>query len=92
MKTIEFERTVTTVQKVTVEITDENQFKNEIEEWCSNGQSLNFWDLEEEFFSSVSKIEIDDIDVEEDNDDFYVELEAQFGIDDEWFENLECND
>ena len=92
MKKLKFKRTVTTVQQVIIEITDEDQFKNEIEEWCSEGQSLNFWDLEEEHFSSVGKFEINDIDVEEDNDNFFVELEDELGIDEQWLENVENNE
>ena len=92
MKTLKFQRTVTTVQEVIIKINDEDQFKNEIEEWCSEGQSLNLWDLEEEHFCSVSKFEINDIDIEEDNDNFYVALEDELGIDDEWLENAEYND
>lgn len=92
MKTLKFDRTITTVQQVIIEITDENQFKNEIKDWCSEGQSLNFWDLEEENFTSVRGIEMNDIDIEEDNDNFNVELENQLGIDEEWLENAEFND
>lgn len=45
MKTLKFTRTIQSEQTVIVTIKNEEDFKNKIIEWCSEGQSLNFWDL-----------------------------------------------
>ena len=92
MKTLKFTRTIISEQRVNVTIKNEEDFKNKIIEWCSEGQSLNFWDLEEELFESIVTIDFEDpIDVSEETDEFYEVLESELGIDQDWLEEAENN-
>jgi hypothetical protein len=92
MKTLKFTRTIISEQRVNVTIKNEEDFKNKIIEWCSEGQSLNFWDLEEGLFESIVTIDFEDpIDDSEDTDEFYEVLESELGIDQDWLEEAENN-
>ncbi len=92
MKTLKFTRTIISEQRVNVTIKNEEDFKNKIIEWCSEGQSLNFWDLEEGLFESIVTIDFEDpIDVSEETDEFYEVLESELGIDQDWLEEAENN-
>jgi len=92
MKTLKFTRTIQSDQTVKITIKNEQDFKNKIIEWCSEGQSLNFWDLEEELFESIVTIDFEDIiDVSDETDEFYEVLESEMGIDQDWLEEAENN-
>lgn len=93
MKTLKFTRTIISEQTVNVTIKNEEDFKNKIIEWCSEGQSLNFWDLEDELFDSIVTIDLEEaVDVSEEIDDFYEVLESELGIDQDWLDEAENND
>jgi hypothetical protein len=92
MKTLKFTRTIQSDQTVNITIKNEQDFKNKIIEWCSEGQSLNFWDLEDELFESIVTVDFEDIiDVYDETDEFYEVLESELGIDQDWLEEAENN-
>jgi hypothetical protein len=80
MRTIKFERIIRTFFEVDLEILNEEQFKNELKDWCSKGQTLNFWDLENDHFASVKSIEIIELDNDDNDDNFLDELQEEFNI------------
>jgi hypothetical protein len=82
MKKIEIDRFVTTKQKITIEVTDENLFKKEVLGWYNEEGVISLWDLEEPYFTSISNIDFSESDIyDEDEDLVYYALEKELNID-----------
>lgn len=75
MKTFTFKRTLDAFQEITVIVKDEEKFKELCEQHLKEGQSLNFWDLDD-FEDDVVELSYGDIDWQgEEYDDFYDQME-----------------
>ena len=82
MKKIEIDRFVTTKQKITIEVTDENLFKKEVLGWYNEVGVISLWDLDEPYFTSISNIVFSESDIyDEDEDLVYYALESELNID-----------
>ena len=84
MKQFTFTRTLDAFQHITVIVKDEEKFKELCEEHLKEGQTLNYWDLDD-MNDDVVELSYGEIDwEEEDYEEFYEQMEEQgFPHDDE---------
>ena len=80
MRKIKFERISRIFLEVDIEIINEEQFKIELKDWCSKGQSFNLLDLENKHFTSVKSIEFNELDNDDNDDNLLDELQEEFNI------------
>jgi hypothetical protein len=90
MKKITFVRTIEAYQHITMTINDEEKFREFCEEWIGQGQTLNFWDLDE---ITEPIITVDEADIQWDysnEDHFYDAMWAEgFPTDEEQLGELQ---
>jgi L-arabinose isomerase len=84
MKRFSFTRNLDAFQHITIIVKDENKFTELCEEHLKQGQSLNYWDLDD-MDNDVVELSYGDIDwADEDYDEFYeVMSENNFPHDEE---------
>ena len=90
MKTLKFTRGLDAWQHITVTIKDEEQFRQFCKEWVEQGQTFNFWNIEE-MDDSIVSVRYNDIEWEDGNcDDFYELMkQAKFPVDEDDLEEEE---
>ena len=78
MKTLSFTQKVDAYREITLIIKDEELFTQKCKEWVEQGQTLNYWDMEDSFFEGSVELDFQDMDwTEEDNDEFYELMDSE---------------
>jgi hypothetical protein len=72
MKTLSFTQYLTATREVTINIKDEELFRQKCEEWTKEEGFLDIWNLEEPLFQDCVELSYGEIQTdEEDNNEFY---------------------
>ena len=72
MKTLSFTQYLTATREVTINIKDEELFRQKCEEWTKEEGFLSIWNLEEPLFQDCVELSYGEIQTdEEDNNEFY---------------------
>jgi hypothetical protein len=78
MKTLSFTQYLTATREVTINIKDEELFRQKCEEWTKEEGFLSIWNLEELLFEDCVEVAFDGIETDQDdNSEFYDLMEKE---------------
>ena len=78
MKTLTFTQKAEAYRDITLVIKDEELFNQKCKEWVEDGQTLNYYDMEDSFFENSVEVDYEYWDwTEEDNDEFFELMESE---------------
>jgi hypothetical protein len=78
MKTLSFTQYLTATREVTINIKDEELFRQKCEEWTKEEGFLSIWNLEEPLFEDCVEVAFDGIETDQDdNSEFYDLMEKE---------------
>jgi hypothetical protein len=78
MKTLTFTQKAEAYRDITLVIKDEELFNQKCKEWVEEGQTLNYYDMEDSFFENSVEVDFSAWDwTEEDNDEFFELMESE---------------